>query len=266
MPEFDLSSDNIVNLYEWKFDTLRELDMAVITWKKEGGVAIVEMCNGPNRMNQVFSEEMLGCLDEVEADTQVKSVILTSTDEKNFSQGIDVEWIGGRLAAGDNDTVRQFMYRMNTVFKRLLLFPVPVVAAINGHAFGNGAIISCACDFRFMKKDRGFFCFPEVDVSIPFLPGMIGFVRKAVPESCFNELLLSGRRVTADELETSKVIVKACHGQEALMADAMAFASTFDKKRGIFAELKKRIHRELIRIIDEEDPAYIEPLNLFVAD
>ena len=266
MPKFDLSSDNIVNLCKCKCDAVEELNMAVITWKKEGGVAIVEMCNGPNRMNQVFSEEMIRCLNEVEADTQVKSVILTSTDEKNFSQGVDVEWIGGRLAAGDNDGVRQFMYRMNNVFKRLLLFPVPVVAAINGHAFGNGAILACACDFRFMKRARGFFCFPEVDVSIPFLPGMIGFVRKAVPEFCFNELLLSGRRATADELAASNVIAKACENQEALMADALAFAAAFDKKRGIFSELKKRIHKELIRIIDEEDPAYIEPLNIFVSD
>jgi enoyl-CoA hydratase/carnithine racemase len=240
--------------------------MAVITWKKQGGVAVVDMCNGANRMNQVFSEEMIRCLDEVAADTEVTSVILTSSDEKNFSQGIDVEWIGGKLAAGDNDAVKQFMYRMNIIFKRLLLFPVPVVAAMNGHAFGNGAIIACACDFRFMRKDRGFFCFPEVDVSIPFLPGMIGFVRKAVPESCFNELLLSGRRATADELETAGVILNACDNQEALMAESLAFAATFDKKRGIFAELKKRIHKELIRIIDEEDPEFIEPLTLFVAD
>lgn len=240
--------------------------MPVITWKKSDRVAVVEMCNGPNRMNQVYSEEMIRCLDEIESDPEVKAIVLTSTDEKNFSQGIDVEWIGGELAAGNTHTVKAFMYRMNAVFKRLLTFPVPVVAAINGHAFGNGAILSCACDFRFMRKDRGFFCFPEVDVSIPFLPGMIGFVRKAVPEACFNDLLLSGRRATAPELEAASVIVKACEDQEALMDEAMAFAAAFDKKRGIFQELKKRIHRELIRIIDEEDPAYIEPLNLFVAD
>jgi enoyl-CoA hydratase/carnithine racemase len=158
------------------------------------------------------------------------------------------------------------MYDMNRIFKRLLLFPVPVIAAINGHAFGNGAIISCACDFRFMKKDRGFFCFPEVDVGIPFLPGMVAFVRKAVPEPLFNRMILSGQRMTAEELEAQGVIVKACHDREHLMTEALAFAAAFDKKRGIFRELKQRMHKDLIKALDDEDPVYIEPLSLFVPD
>ncbi|MBU1343578.1 MAG: enoyl-CoA hydratase/isomerase family protein [Proteobacteria bacterium] len=239
--------------------------MAVIEWKKENNVAIIEMCNGPNRMNQIFAERMNVCLDEILEDTDIQAMVLTSTDEKNFSQGIDVEWIGGKLYTKENQAVISFMYGMNTIFKRLLLFPVPVIAAINGHAFGNGAILSCACDFRFMRKDKGFFCFPEVDVSIPFLPGMIGFVRKAIPEYQFNQMILSGRRMTAVDLESANVIVKACD-PEALMTDAVAYATSFGKKRGIFQELKKRMHKELVRIIDEEDPEYIDAVNLFVAD
>lgn len=239
--------------------------MAIIEWRKENNVAIVEMCNGPNKMNQDFVESMKNCLDSVLDDTDIQSMILTSTDEKNFSQGIDVEWIGGKLQARENQTVISFMYGMNDIFKRLLLFPVPVIAAINGHAYGNGAIISCACDFRFMRKDRGFFCFPEVDVSIPFLPGMIGFVRKAIPEYTFNQMLLSGQRMPAPDLEKAHVIVKACD-QEALMPEALAYAASFGKKRGIFQELKKRMHKDLIRIMDEQDPEYIDALNLFVAD
>ncbi|MBU0972912.1 MAG: enoyl-CoA hydratase/isomerase family protein [Proteobacteria bacterium] len=240
--------------------------MAIIEWNKENGVAIVKMCNGPNKMNQAFAERMNQCLDEILGDTDIRAMVLTSTDEKNFSQGIDVEWIGGKLQSSENQEVISFMYGMNTIFKRLLLFPVPVIAAINGHAFGNGAILSCACDFRFMRKDKGFFCFPEVDVSIPFLPGMIGFVRKAIPEYQFNQMLLSGRRVTAVELETANVIVKACDDQEQLMSEAIGFAGSFAKKRGIFKELKKRMYKELVRIIDEEDPEYIDVLNLFVAE
>ncbi len=238
--------------------------MAVVEWRKENNVAVVEMCNGANRMNKTFSDDLNQCLDAVLDDTDIQAMVLASTDEKNFSQGIDVEWIGGKLHAQENEEVISFMHGMNDIFKRLLLFPVPVIAAINGHAYGNGAIISCACDFRFMRKDRGFFCFPEVDVSIPFLPGMIGFVRKAVPEPLFNTMLLSGQRLAAPDLETAKVIVKACE-KETLLSDAITYAGSFAKKRGIFQELKKRMHKECVRIIDEEDAEYIDSLNLFVA-
>ena len=240
--------------------------MAVVKWEKQDAVAMVSMCNAANRMNKIFAQDFNLCLDQVEADAQVKSMIITATDVKNFSQGVDVEWLGDRLAAKQRQDVIDFMYGMNDVFKRLLLCPVPVIAAINGHAFGNGAILSCACDFRFMRKDKGFFCFPEVDVGIPFLPGMIALVRKAVPEYMFNHMLLSGRRMTAADLGMSNVLVKACENQEALMKDAMAFAAGFNKKRGIFRELKKRSHKELIRIMDEQDPEFIDALNLFVTE
>jgi len=233
--------------------------MPVVTWKKDNRTAVLTMCSGPNRMNRIFSEELNTCLGQIEDDTDVRAVILTSNDEKNFSQGIDVEWIGKKIQDKDHDTVKAFMYDMNRIFKRLLLFPVPVIAAVNGHAFGNGAIVSCACDFRFMKKDKGFFCFPEVNVGIPFLPGMVAFVRKAVPEPLFNRMILSGQRING-------VIVKACDDQDHLMTEALAFAAEFDKKRGIFKELKQRMHKDLIKVLDDEDPVYIEPLNLFVAD
>jgi len=237
--------------------------MAVVEWRKENNVAVVEMCNKANRMNKIFTEDLNHCLDAVIEDTDIQAMVLTSTDEKNFSQGIDVEWLGGKLQNQDNQVVISFMHSMNDIFKRLLLFPVPVIAAINGHAYGNGAIISCACDFRFMRKDRGFFCFPEVDVSIPFLPGMVGFVRKAIPEYLFNQMLLSGQRMAAPDLETAKVIIKAC-GKDSLMTDAIAFAGSFEKQRGIFGELKKRMHKECVQIIDEQDAEYIDSLNLFV--
>ena len=240
--------------------------MAVVEWKKQDTVAIVSMCNATNRMNKIFAQDFNQCLDQVEADAQVKSMLLTALDEKNFSQGIDVEWIGERLVTNQRQDVIDFMYGMNDVFKRLLLFPVPVIAAINGHAFGNGAILSCACDFRFMRKDKGFFCFPEVDLSIPFLPGMIALVRKAIPEYLFNQMLLSGRRMTAVDLEYADVLVKACENQEDMMKEAMAFAAGFDKKRGIFRELKKRVHKNVLRIMNEQDPEFIDALNLFVAE
>jgi enoyl-CoA hydratase/carnithine racemase len=79
-------------------------------------------------------------------------------------------------------------------------------------------------------------------------------------------MLLSGQRMTAQELEANNVIVKACEDQDHLMTESLAFAAAFDKKRGIFRELKQRMHKDLIQVLDDEDPVYIEPINLFVAD
>jgi enoyl-CoA hydratase/carnithine racemase len=209
---------------------------------------------------------MVQKLDEALAEKDVTAVIITSTDTKYWSLGVDIDWLGKQLQAQAFQNIKDFMYGMNEVFKKLLLLPVPAIAAINGHAFGNGAILSCACDFRFMRSDKGFFCFPEVDLGIPFLPGMTAFVKKAIPYYKFNELKLTGRKASAAELETHHVIQKASANADELMKDVSAFAKTFQKKRGIFKELKKRMHKEIIRIIEQEDPEYIESLFLMVQE
>ncbi|PIP37605.1 MAG: enoyl-CoA hydratase [Desulfobacterales bacterium CG23_combo_of_CG06-09_8_20_14_all_51_8] len=240
--------------------------MAIIEWGKDDTVAVIRLNNGENRQNLEFGETMNRVLDQIINDPSITAAVISTTDEKYWSLGIDVEWLGRQFQDQNMDIIRKFMYEMNSVFKKLLLLPVPVIAAINGHAFGNGAILSCACDFRFMKSGRGYFCFPEVDLGIPFLPGMIAFVRKAVPEYKFNEMKLTGKRVGADELAAHHIIEKACPDADAVFAESLAFARTFHKKRGIFGEHKKRMHRHIVEVIDTEDPNYIEPLNLMVAD
>jgi enoyl-CoA hydratase/carnithine racemase len=240
--------------------------MAVVEWEKDGSVAIVKMNNAENRHNLVFAETMLSTLDEVLEDKEIYSVVLTSSDAKSWSQGVDIEWLSGRLGESDFDSMKQFMYKMNEVFKKLLFMPVPVIAAINGHAFGNGAILSCACDFRMMREDRGYFCFPEVDLGIPFLPGMIAFVKKALPYYKFNELKLTGKRAGAKELEEHNCIEKACENPEKLLEESVAFAKTFIKKRGIFGIHKERLHKHIAEIMEKEDTPIIEALALFVED
>lgn len=227
-----------------------------------GDVAILTMQSGENRHNPLFAKEMLSALETIKSNESCKAMVITSNDDKCFSLGIDTDWLMPAMKAGRTEEIKQFMYDMDEVFKTLLLFPLPVIAAINGHAFGNGAILACACDFRFMRSDKGFFCFPEVDLSIPFLPGMIEFVKKAMPYHRFNEMKLSGRRVSGKELENDHVVEKAYETQEALMEGALNYAKSFDKKRGIFGEHKKRLHKHIIETIDKENAALIDALSL----
>jgi enoyl-CoA hydratase/carnithine racemase len=238
--------------------------MAVVEWRKDGAVAVLVMNTAENRHNPSFANGMLQALDEIEADQEIKSIVLSSSDKKNWSLGIDLNWMTEALGRNDTQAIKDFMYALNKLFKRILTIPIPVIAAVNGHAFGDGAILVCTCDFRFMRGDRGFFCFPEVDINIPFLPGMLAMMKKAMPYYKLEELVYSGKRAGGKELEECRMMMKACDGEEELMKEAVAYARTFAKGRKIFYEHKWRLNRHIVEIMDKEDPAYIEPLNLMI--
>ena len=241
--------------------------MSILSWAKDGNVAIITMSNGENRQNLDFAIAMNKAIDEIAADASIQALVLTSSDEKNFSQGVDVAWMGPLFMKRELQPIKDFMYRMNDVFKKLILVPMPTIAAINGHAFGNGAIISCACDYRFMRSDKGFFCFPEVNVGIPLLFGMNAFVKKAIPIQKLVEMQFSGNRYGAPELEKFGIITKACANKDELMTESLAFARTFQKKRGILGEMKKRMYKDIIEVIDTVDPVVsIEPAFLMIGD
>lgn len=180
---------------------------------------------------------------------------------------MDVKWLETCLRNKELDRIKKCFYGMNDVFKKLLLIPMPTIAAINGHAYGNGAILSCACDFRFMRSDRGFFCFPEVNLGIPFFHGMNRLLRKAIPSYKLVEMQFTGNRYTAPELERHHIVVRACSGRDELMAEAVSYAGSFHKKRGVLGEMKKRMYRDIIEVMDKLDPVVsIEPLDIMRMD
>jgi len=231
--------------------------MSAIDYGIQDNIAVMTMKSEDNRFNPSFLKAFLNTLDRIERKTDAKTLVVTSEHEKIFSNGIDLEWLVPVLQENDVETAKAFFYQMNTVFKRLLTYPMITIAAINGHAFAGGAILCCAFDFRFMRSDRGFFCFPEVDLGIPFLPGMNAILRKAIPMYKLEEMEYTGSRLTAHECQEHHIVTKACQ-LNALMHDVMAFAKSLDKNRLIVKELKSRMNKDIVHIIETEDIPYIE--------
>jgi len=230
--------------------------MAKVEFILDEKVAVVSLNDGENRFNPEFLEAFLRILDTIEQETEARTLVVRATDEKIFCNGIDLNWIAPLLKSGEKEPIKAFLFKLNDLFKRIILYPMPTIAAITGHAFAGGAILACAFDFRFMRTDRGFFCFPEVDLNIPFLPGMIALIKKAIPMYKFEEMQYTGKRLTGQECEAHHIVMKACHIND-LMNEALAFAKTLDKQRMIIREMKKRLYKDIIRTIDEEDPLYI---------
>jgi len=231
--------------------------MARVEYTLDEKVAIVTMSDDENRFNLPFLEDFLTTLDAIEMETDANSLIVTSAHEKIFCNGIDLDWLVPFIKKNDMDTAKAFFYTMMKLFKRILLYPMPTIAAISGHVFAGGAIMSCAFDFRFMRSDRGFFSFPEVDLGIPFLPGMLAIIKKAIPMYKFEEIQYSGKRATAEECEAHHIVMKACHMDD-LINEALLFAKSLNKRREVIAEMKKRMYKDIVQIMDMEDPPVIE--------
>jgi Delta3-Delta2-enoyl-CoA isomerase len=231
--------------------------MKRMTYEVDEHVAALTLSDGENRFNPDFLNAFIDVLDEVETATAATTLVVTSSHEKIFCNGIDLEWLVPAIQRNDTARAKDFFYLLNRLFKRIVTYPLLTVAGVSGHAFAGGAILCCAFDFRFMRSDRGFFCLPEVDLGIPFLPGMNALLKKAMPMYMVEYLQYTGIRLTADQCARHHIVHKACP-METLSADTMAFAKGINKKRPVVAEMKKRLNRDIVQALDVDDVAYIE--------
>ncbi|XP_071495456.1 uncharacterized protein [Diadema antillarum] len=127
------------------------------------GCAILRMVKGENKWNGMFTHDFRTTLDQVERNPEVNFLIITG-EGKFFSYGLDLPWI----ASQPFDVNAKFFAESEGILQRILTFPMPTIAALNGHAFGNGAILALTCDYRVMKKGRGWFCLPETKIRLKF--------------------------------------------------------------------------------------------------
>ncbi|MBN1635197.1 MAG: enoyl-CoA hydratase/isomerase family protein [Deltaproteobacteria bacterium] len=220
-------------------------------------IAIVTMHYGENRLNPRFLESFNDMLDRIEHETEATALVVTSAHEKIFCNGIDLAWLIPVVKSGDIKSVKDYIYMLNRSMRRLVLYPLLTVAAINGHAFAGGAVMSSCFDFRFMRAERGFFCLPEVNLGVPFTPGMTAVLGKAIPRFMLEDLEYSGKRLTPGQCEQYHIITKACP-METLMQEVLLFAGNLNKRREIVQALKQEMNKDIVRVLDVEDPERIE--------
>jgi enoyl-CoA hydratase/carnithine racemase len=119
---------------------------------------------------------------------------------------------------------------------------MPTAAALNGHAFGAGAMLAMAHDYRVMRADRGFFCFPEVDIRIPFTPGMAALIQAKLTPAAAVASMTTGRRFGGvDALEFG--IVDGTAAADSVVRDAVAMVAPHGgKDAGTLAAIKTTMY------------------------
>jgi len=155
---------------------------------RDGEVFVMHLGDGEQRFNPDWVGAVLTLLDEVEAAPAPRALVTTATG-KVWSNGLDLEWMGANV-----EQIQPFMTTVHELLARFLGSNVPAVAALQGHTFAAGAMLALAHDQRVMRADRGFFCLPEVDIRIPFTPGMTELVMCRIPKLTAHEAMTTGRR------------------------------------------------------------------------
>lgn len=156
------------------------------TLELQDTIAVLNLGADENRFSPDWLETVDGLLDDVL--TQAQALVTVGTG-KFYSNGLDLDWL---MSHGDRTD--WYVGRVHALFRRVLTFGLPTVAAINGHAFGAGAMLAVAHDYRVMRSDRGFLCFPEVDIHIPFTPGMASLIQAKVAPQTAVTAMTTGHR------------------------------------------------------------------------
>ena len=222
-------------------------DEVVQVEHRDGGVSLVRMVAGENRFNPDMLSGLETALDELEAREGPLAVVLTG-EGKFFSNGLDLEWLG----QADDTGRRRSLARVYGLFARLLEFPAPVVSAINGHCFAAGAMMALAGDWRVMREDRGFFCLPEIDIGLVFVPGMNSLITHKLSGLAARDTMLTGSRLGGPEALASGVVDRAV-SEDRVIAEAVEIVAPLaSKPREVFGGIKRGINAAAIESLRAE--------------
>src|SRR5512145_289698 len=153
-----------------------------IRLRRQGHIAVITL-DRPAKQN-AFDQRMFDSLDEAVADLSAalpRAIVLTGAGDRAFSAGFDVNPENPMLAPliaamerRDKSPAYDLIRRIRTSVDRLVSLPVPVIAAINGLAYGGGAEIASRCDLRVMDP-QAVICFSEVRLGLmPDQGGVVG--------------------------------------------------------------------------------------------
>jgi enoyl-CoA hydratase len=201
------------------------------------GVAVITM-NRPQALN-AFNIEQLdhfgAALEKVGREKSVRAVIITGAGDRAFAAGADIKQMA-ELSPAEG---LAFGRKGHAITNAIELLPQPVIAAVNGYAFGGGCEIAIACDIR-LASENARFAQPEVGLGIP--PGWGGSQRlpRLIGPGFAAEMIYTGRQVPADEALRIG-LVNTVHPLEQLMSAAHEMATQIAKNSPSAVRSAKRL-------------------------
>lgn len=219
----------------------------LVLYERHDGIAVITM-NAAEARNALFDDGIIDALVDalyrLNADAEARVGILTGAGP-SFSAGANLKKVAGEdgLANRPAPRIREF-YRQG-IQKVPLAFnaiEVPIIAAVNGPAFGAGCDIACMCDLRIAAETAQF---GEVFVKLGVTPGDAGawFIPRIIGIARYAEMAFTGEPIDAQTALAWGLVSRVVPGDQ-LMPEAMALARRIAANAPLALRMTKRLIRE----------------------
>jgi enoyl-CoA hydratase/carnithine racemase len=212
-------------------------------------VYVLHLGTDENRFSPAWLAAANAALDEV---VDAPAPLVSVAAGKFYSNGLDLDWL---MANGDRLT--SYVGDVQDLLARFLTLPVPTVAAVSGHAFGAGAMLAVAHDWRVMRADRGYLCFPEVDIRIPFTPGMAALIQAKLTPQTAMVAMSTGRRYAAADALTDGLVDDTADEAGLLAAAVARVRPLAGKDAGTLGAIKGTMFAAVTERLREREPAAV---------
>ncbi len=225
------------------------MDLECVVYQKSPpGVALIEL-NRPrvlNAMNKRLWLDMMAALDDAQADQDVRVVVITGRG-RAFSTGADLKESKHRTP----EEYRDYLEALQEASLRIINYPKPTIAAINGYALGSGYELALACDIRLAAEDAQIGS-PEARVTSSVTGGAFRLVQDLVGPGKARELLFTAEYIDGREAERIGLVNRALPAGE-LMEATMALAGKIAANAPIsLAKIKQGLNLALTPVELEE--------------
>ncbi|KAG9247130.1 putative carnitinyl-CoA dehydratase [Calycina marina] len=202
------------------------------------GVYVLTFTSPPdNRLVTNFCQTFLLALDILEFSHPPGVVVTTSGIEKFYSNGLDLEHAF--------ETKGYFPDSLYALWKRLITYPMPTIAVVNGHAFAGGLMTAMYHDYRIFNPARGFLCLNELEFGVALRGPMSSVFRQKVTPQIYRSLVLEAKRFNSKEALDGG-IVDVLGGMDEALALIKDRKLTKMGKTGIYGLMKMEMFRESI--------------------
>lgn len=221
------------------------MEYTKILVEKENGHVVATINNPPaNALSQVVLSELNNLLDECLNDDEVRAIVLTGSGEKLFSAGADITEFAA-IQKGNAPKISG-----HDVFLKIENYPKPVIAAIQGSAFGGGNELIMSCHLRILSSSAKL-GLPEVKLGI--IPGWGGTQRlpRLIGKTRALEIMLTGEPLSAEEALSYGLVNKVVPA-DTVLSGAKALAAKFAQGAPLaIREILKAVTKGLDTTLEE---------------